>query len=127
MRLHDPYLSTLSRSGEFGSISPPSFSRFPPSSSFLGSLFLFLFFFLSVSSHLFQPSFLPPKQLPAFIHDLNSLSHVQDVLFASFGLNFRWEESVKERHATEHAAAADRHWEEEGHLFSLLAFILHIN
>jgi len=104
MRLHDPYLSTLSRSGQFGSISPPSFSRFPPSSSFLGSLslFFFLFFFCQ-----FLPTCFSPLSFP-----LSSL-------FASFGLNFRWEESVKERHATEHAAAADRHWEEEGHLLSL--------
>jgi hypothetical protein len=43
-------------------------------------------------------------------------------------LNFCWEEGGKERHATEHAAAAGKLWKEEGSPFlSLLAFILHIN
>jgi hypothetical protein len=67
---------------------------------------LFLFFF-----SFFFCQFLPTCFSP--------LSFPLSSLFASFGLNFRWEESVKERHATEHAAAADRHWEEEGHLLSL--------
>jgi hypothetical protein len=72
---------------------------------------------------------LPLSGCSAFIHDLNSLSHVQEVFFVGFGLNFCWEEGGKERHVAEHAAATTgRLWEEEGSpSLSFFAFILHIN
>jgi hypothetical protein len=108
-RLHDPYLSNLSRSGHFGSIFPLFFLFFP-------------FFFLSQFSFFlcqFPPTRSSPLSSPlsscsTFIHDLNSLSRVQQVFFAGFGLNFCWEEGGRERHAAEHAVVASRLWEKEG-------------
>jgi hypothetical protein len=96
---------------------------FSPSSSSLGSVFLFFVFcqFLPTRS---SPLSFPLSSCSTFIYDLNSLSHVQEVFFAGFGLNFRWEEGGKERYT----AAAGRLWEKEGSpSLSLFAFILHIN
>jgi hypothetical protein len=86
---------------------------FSPSSSSLGSVFLFFVFcqFLPTRS---SPLSFPLSSCSTFIYDLNSLSHVQEVFFAGFGLNFRWEEGEKERHAAGHAATAGKLWEEEG-------------
>ena len=125
-RLHDLYLSTLSRSGHLGSISP-FFSCFPLLLP-LSVLFLFFFVFCQFLPIHSRPLSYPLNSCSTFIYDLNSLSHVQDVFFAGFGLNFCWEEGGKERHAAEHTAASCSLWEEEGSPFlSLLAFILHIN
>ena len=84
---------------------PPSFSRFPPSSSSLSS-----FFFCQFLPTRSSPLSLPLSGCSAFIHDLNSLSRVQEVFFVGCGLNFYWEKGGRERHA----AAAGRLWEEKG-------------
>ena len=82
-----------------------SFSRFSPSSSSFSSLSSVSFF-----PPIPAPFSFPLNSFLAFTHNLNSLSHAQEVFFAGFGLNFCWEEGGKERHA----AAAGKLWEEEG-------------
>jgi hypothetical protein len=63
-----------------------------------------LFFFYQFPPPVLAPFPFPLSSCPTFIHDLNSLSRVQEVFFAGCGLNFYWEKGGKERHA----AAAGR-------------------
>jgi hypothetical protein len=92
-RQHDLYLSTLSRSRQFGSISPPSFSCFPLLLPLLVFFFFFFFIFCQFLPTRSSPFSFPLNSYSAFIHDLNSLTCSRGILcwfWFEFSLGRRW-------------------------------------